>query len=86
MGPPSLAQDGDGQGARCPGLCVHVSERSDLLPHLGAERPLGLLADAWDRRPPAGPASPGLSPHPSPLPPPRASYSGHSQSWLAAQD
>ena len=29
---------------------------------------------------------PGLSPHPSPLPPPRASYSRHSQSWLAAQD
>ena len=78
MGPPSLAQDGDGQG-RAPGglasVCT-VSKRSDLLPHLGAERPgsasaLGLLADAGDRRPPAGPASPW--PLSSSEPPPRSS-------------
>ena len=59
MGPPSLTRDGDRQGTGCSGLRV----RSDQLPHLGAVRPgssfaVGLLAAAWDRRPPAGPPSP----------------------------
>lgn len=73
---PAVGAVGAGDGTALPGpgwgragrsvswpLVCTVSERSDLLPHLGAGRPgsasaPGLLADAWDGRPPAGLHSP----------------------------
>lgn len=76
------ALPGPGWGpARAQGVLASVctiSERSDLLPHLGAARPgssfaLGLLAAAWGKRPPAGPPSPW--PLSSSEPPPHASGS-----------
>lgn len=63
-------------------ICCHILVQSIL------EAPLllaSLLMHGMGGRLQARPV-PGLSPHPSPLLPPRASYTGYSQSWLAAQD